>query len=710
MIAVQIFLSFFPLLSALQFDFEGGDIEDHISQKVLYLQHFSDDEKQYFCENGDSLSCKALFLEAISSKDADPAKIESYISKMPEEHRHTGMYIYINEKWRDISIETLKNYMAAMPEDLSRKLYDTYLRKLYLSGKTGEFVADYKQGKSSELTTYYVRELLKKDPGNALQFLRSLKVNFPENFYDSISKEVEKYSKKLNSDNFNEFRIWMLEFNYRKVRYQQAINSASSWFPSKKYSESYTWRAHLYRAMAHTKKREHETARAIYKKLEEHYMNEKLSGGDVHKFFHQYGYSEAALGDNLKSVELYLTGYEYFAPLDEESAGSFLYMAADMHRLAENWQPAEELYSLYLKNYSDSEKAGVAKFLLFWINYRQNDLVEARKVLDEILSRSHNMSYDFQRAAYWLARVHEKLGNSTESVSMFCFLRSGFPASFYGSMAASRIREKEFTCDETGKQHSSSTGFLKFSDDKMLSETGWILAAMVNNNSSMTGKVLRTAAKTIMENGDEIDRLTASYCAKTVNNHSLAANLIKSISNFSGTSKDYFKLQYTIAFEEEILSHCDFYGVSPMFVFSIARQESLFSVGAVSSSYAIGLLQILPTTAQLLANKENYGKITPDVLKKPLTNVRFGTRFLSDLLNKFNGSFPLAAASYNAGPGRISKWVENKSDMEIDEFIEDIPIFQTRNYVKKVMGNLAVYNYIFENKVYDGLEFKLPGR
>ena len=276
-------------------------------------------------------------------------------------------------------------------------------------------------------------------------------------------------------------------------------------------------------------------------------------------------------------------------------------------------------------------------------------------------------------------------------------------------MAASRIREKGFTCDLKGKTEQSGKT-QKFRDDMMMSETGWILAAMVADNQATTGKVLRTASGTIMEKGAEIDRLTASYCAKTVNNHTLAANLIKSISNFSGTSKDYFKLQYTIAFEEEILSHSDFYGVPPMFVFSIARQESLFSVGAVSTSYAIGLLQLLPSTAQLLANKENYGKISPDVLKKPLTNVRFGIRFLSDLLTIYGGSIPLAAAAYNAGPGRISRWVENKSDMEIDEFIEDIPIFQTRNYVKKVMGNMAVYNYIFENKVYDELEFKLPAK
>ena len=224
----------------------------------------------------------------------------------------------------------------------------------------------------------------------------------------------------------------------------------------------------------------------------------------------------------------------------------------------------------------------------------------------------------------------------------------------------------------------------------------------------MTAKVLKNAAKTIDSDGGEIDRLVASYAAKSVNNHTLAANILKSISNFSATSKEYFKLRYTVAFEEEILAHCDFYDVSPIFVFSIARQESLFDTSAISSSYAIGLLQLLPATAQTLATREGYGTIETKDLQKPLTNIRFGVRFLADLVKKFDGQIALAAASYNAGPNRIKKWIENDPERELDEFIEDIPIFQTRNYVKKVMTNYAVYHYIFYGKVYDGMNFRLP--
>ncbi|MGI6395498.1 MAG: transglycosylase SLT domain-containing protein [bacterium] len=701
-------IAFFLAVSALQFDFEGSDIEEHVNRKIVYLKQFSDEERADFCKLGDVISCKTLFLQEMSNKEGDLENIEGLLDAMPDEHRYLGIYFYLTEKWKDISIDKLRMYLGYLPENLSKNLYSIYLKKLYLSGEIKAFMENYVQSRDSDLTTYFVLNLLKKDPMEALEYLVSLKISFPERFYDSMSKEIEKHTSKLKGNSHNEFKIWNLEFNYRKVRYGQAINLALKWFPSKKYSDSYVWRGHLYRAMSHTKKREHTTARAIYKRLEEHWLNEQLGSGDIYKFFHEYGYSEAALGDNDKSIELYLAGYEYFLTKDEESAASFLYMAADMSRLAEYWDKAEEYYKLYLKNYPNSAKESLAEFLLFWINYRQKDYVEAKEILNKIIDNSSPVSYDSQRAYYWLARVLAHLGDDAGYTSILCSMGAKFPASFYGSMAASRIRGKKVSCMENPEIQVKSLEEVRFLDEKMIPETGWVTAAMVVGNVQITKKVLSAAAGAINDKGDEIDKLTASYVAKAVENHAMAANFIRSISNFSGTSKDYFKLQYTISFEEEILSHCDFYSVSPMFVFSIARQESLFNIGAVSSSYAIGLLQILPTTAQLLANKEGYGKVDPQILKKPLTNVRFGVKFLSDLLVKFDGSIPLAAASYNAGPARIQKWIEKHPEMEIDEFVEDIPIFQTRNYVKKVMGNYAIYSYIFENRVYDGLDFKLP--
>ena len=689
--------------SSLVFDFSGSDIEKHIEQKILYFQQFTTDEKEEFCKNGDTFSCRILFFGALKSKDGsiDP---EKYLANMGDREKSAGIYLYAAEKWENISLEKLKGYLAILPETPAKNLYSVYLKKLYLSGNVRQFMEDYRQENNSTLTQFYVTELLKRDPETGLAYLRTLNTAFPESFYDTLSKIVEQHSKKLGNRAYSEFKIWSLEYNYRKVRYKQVIQMASGWFPNKNYSKPYDWRAHLYRAMSYTKKREHTQAEAIYSKLEPYCANEELTDSDVYKFYSEYGYSAAALGKNEKAIELYLAAYERFKSKDENAAGEFLYMAADMARLAGLLDDAEKYYRNFIDSYPHSGKIEIARFLNFWIDYKRKKFTEAQQILSSIISTTNDMSYDHQRATYWFARVAEKLGEEQVAGEIYCELAAKIPASFYGSFAAGRVKTGHIECPEIKISAGENA---KFHDDTMLPETEWVVAAMVSDDRNMTAKVLKNVSKTIDNDGDEIDRLVASYAAKTVNNHTLAANILKSISNFSATSKEYFKLRYTVAFEEEILAHCDFYDVSPIFVFSIARQESLFDTSAISSSYAIGLLQLLPATAQTLATREGYGKIETKDLQKPLTNIRFGVRFLADLVKKFDGQIALAAASYNAGPNRIKKWLENDPERELDEFIEDIPIFQTRNYVKRVMTNYAVYHYIFYGNVYDGMNFRL---
>ena len=703
MISVPLFiLQFF--FSSLVFDFSGSDIEKHIEQKIQYFRQFTPEEKEEFCKSGDAFSCRILFFEALRSKDAakDP---ETYLANMGDREKSAGVYLYATERWEEISLEKLKDYISILPEDSAKSLYSVYLKKLYLSGNVKQFMEDYRQENSYTLTQFYVTELLRRDPESGLAYLRTLNIAFPESFYDTLSKIVEKHSKKLANKAYSEFKIWSLEYNYRKVRHKQVIQMASGWFPNKNYARPYDWRAHLYRAMSYTKRREHTQAEAIYAKLEPYCANEELSGSDVYKFYSEYAYTEAALGKNEKAIELYLAAYERFKAVDEDAAGEFLYMAADMARLAGLLDDAEKYYRNFIDSYPHSGKIEIARFLNFWIDYKRGKFKDAQKILSSIISATNEMNYDHQRATYWFARVAEKLGEKDVANDIYCELAAKIPASFYGSFAAGRAMSGNIECPESSLRTDDKA---KFHDDTMLPETEWVVAAMVTSDKNMTAKVLKNAAKIIDSEGAEIDRLVASYAAKTVNNHTLAANILKSISNFSATSKEYFKLRYTAAFEEEILAHCDFYDVSPIFVFSIARQESLFDTSAISSSYAIGLLQLLPGTAQTLATREGYGTIETKDLQKPLTNIRFGVRFLADLVKKFDGQIALAAASYNAGPNRIKKWIENDPERELDEFIEDIPIFQTRNYVKKVMTNYAVYHYIFYGKVYDGMNFRLP--
>src|SRR5208337_3181219 len=140
--------------------------------------------------------------------------------------------------------------------------------------------------------------------------------------------------------------------------------------------------------------------------------------------------------------------------------------------------------------------------------------------------------------------------------------------------------------------------------------------------------------------------------------------------------------------------------LDPYLILSVMRQESSFEPQARSIAGAIGLMQLMPPTAGK-CNKnakgllKNAGLPSNIRLTDPRTNILLGSSYLKQLLRKFN-SIPLAIASYNAGEDAVSNWLKNGKYRTIDEFIEDIPYPETKNYVKKVMT--AYFEYLRSNR------------
>ncbi len=130
--------------------------------------------------------------------------------------------------------------------------------------------------------------------------------------------------------------------------------------------------------------------------------------------------------------------------------------------------------------------------------------------------------------------------------------------------------------------------------------------------------------------------------------------------------------------------------------YAVMRQESDFDPEAVSSAHAVGLMQLLPETARTVSRE--LGLPYDDArLTEPSFNVALGTRYLTDLgekLAKVPARLPLMVAAYNAGDDAVLRWLSRVSQMDIDEFVECIPYAETRDYVARVMGNWAHYEYL----------------
>jgi soluble lytic murein transglycosylase len=138
-----------------------------------------------------------------------------------------------------------------------------------------------------------------------------------------------------------------------------------------------------------------------------------------------------------------------------------------------------------------------------------------------------------------------------------------------------------------------------------------------------------------------------------------------------------------------------FGSAEPTFMLSIARQESNFDPSARSGSGALGLMQLMPATAAIMARKTGVGYST-EMLREPNYNLRLGGYYLGQLVDDFGGSYAMASAGYNAGPGRPATWVGYCGDprggaTDPTDFIECIPFSETRNYVMRTMETMEVY-------------------
>lgn len=147
--------------------------------------------------------------------------------------------------------------------------------------------------------------------------------------------------------------------------------------------------------------------------------------------------------------------------------------------------------------------------------------------------------------------------------------------------------------------------------------------------------------------------------------------------------------------------------ISPQLIYAVMRQESSFRPQVVSPANAVGLMQIIGPTAQRIA-AELETEYSPSMMAVPAENIRFGAYYLRRLLDMFGQRSLLAAAAYNAGPHALTRWLRAGEQLPADLFVARIPYTETRNYVYRVMGNMARYAYFEGGQDFEQIELALP--
>lgn len=161
----------------------------------------------------------------------------------------------------------------------------------------------------------------------------------------------------------------------------------------------------------------------------------------------------------------------------------------------------------------------------------------------------------------------------------------------------------------------------------------------------------------------------------------------------TGDALRYYEQRFPLASQDGVVPQSEQAGIDPSWAYAILRAESAWMPDARSGADARGLMQLLPSTAALVAKRNGLDWGGGDTLFDPVVNIKLGTRYLAQMADRFNGAPWLASAAYNAGPGKVDQWLEARGTLAPDLFVATIPYKETREYVARVMSFAVIYDW-----------------
>lgn len=292
-----------------------------------------------------------------------------------------------------------------------------------------------------------------------------------------------------------------------------------------------------------------------------------------------------------------------------------------------------------------------------------------------------SMPLSMSRAEYWLGRAYAAAGN--RDLAATHFQRAGaYPTTFYGQLALARLGARTLPVSQPPAPSKAVTD--RFFGRELVQAIRHLTAVGYNERA---GVLYRHLSETLT---DPAEIALLARMAETDGRHQVALQIGKLA---AGRGMPVNSLAFPTA---AIPSSTKTTEVERPVVFAIARQESAFNPGAISGAGARGLLQLMPATAREVAKSVGLPYSRDRLTSDPAYNARLGAAYLGGLVDRFGGSYVMSFAAYNAGASRVADWVAKYGDprdpnVDVVNWIENIPFTETRNYVQRIMENLQVY-------------------
>jgi len=386
-------------------------------------------------------------------------------------------------------------------------------------------------------------------------------------------------------------------------------------------------------------------------------------------------------------------------------ADDALYVAADL--LAQDGDTPGALSRLQriAERYPEGDQLGEALFKAFWLRHRKGDEPGALAALQELekARAGAEESYDVERARYWRARVLDQGKHTDEAVLIWETLALEHPGTYYGLIARERLAERApVRASRVGTQLAelpAAVAPTDFDAGTLLDDPHFLAGAellRLGFNDAASSELL-AARRTGQP--PEAQRLLVEALARTGDArsaHGVARLALRR--DLSGPvapgSRDLWSIAYPDAFRELVVRYTRGSAVEPELLQALMREESALDPRALSWAGAVGLTQLMLPTAREVAKALRMRPPTTEQLQNPSINIQLGAAYLDRLLLRFDGNVALALASYNAGEGAVNRWRAARPDSELDRWVEEIPLSETRGYVKRVLRSWNTYRLL----------------
>ncbi len=535
----------------------------------------------------------------------------------------------------------------------------------------------------------------------AIPFLKRMLTEFPQEDYPVVPSSLSPLS--LNMDEFYLREKTLLKTgDYQKAagEIEQYLFEGPPWILSMIPDADYV-RLNFLRGKAYYYARNYKKAKEIFEDMFSNAGDSKIQEESLIYLARSY------IG--LRDFESARTILEAFAAIYEKS----ILKDEALYRLAviANDERDENLSISLLKRLIAENPLSPFKnealWQISWMHYTLGNLDDSLSALKLLENSALRM-----QAVYWQGKINLMLGKKEDAVRLFNIAAESFPPNYYSVMSRKALEkavDKNHKIPNTFSVNKKQTeknkeGVEGFSDlpapageSLPVKRTQRLLKLGLN---SLALKELSFITKNLSCSDPTQNPLYVSVLYREAGDihrsYILARGRCSSPSNSQkiGLTTAY-QLAFPQGYKEMVERAADEFRIDPLLIYAVMMQESEFDEKEISNAGAIGLLQIMPATGGMIAQRLAWQSFKQDDLFLPSANISFGSWYIKTMLTRYKGDLPLAVAAYNAGPNAVDVWLKRWGKLDMDEFIENIPYKETKKYVKKVMGYYEAYKAIY---------------